>query len=218
VRLGDGSTAMMSPDGQLVAAIDPSNAAITVVPVGTGRPRHFVLKGFVINRVHWSRDAKQLYFSAPSSGHASRIYRLSLDGGTPQPLSPDGVNLTPTGVSPDGRYLPGTEVSSLRILFYPTAGGAGEVMPGILPDERIANWAEDSTAVYAYQIGEDNPFPLKVFRVDLKTGKRQLQKIIAPGDEAGIAVGAVRFTPDGKTYAYTADQGLAVLHVVDGLK
>jgi hypothetical protein len=91
-------------------------------------------------------------------------------------------------------------------------------MPGILPDERIANWAEDSTAVYAYQIGKDNPFPLKVFRVDLKTGKRQLQKIIAPGDQAGIAVGAVRFTPDGKTYAYTADQGLAVLHVVDGLK
>jgi hypothetical protein len=94
----------------------------------------------------------------------------------------------------------------------------GEIPKGMLPEERIANWTADGSGLFAYQIGHGNPFPVKVSRVDLKTDRRQLHVEIAPGDQAGVALGAVRITPDGKSYAYTADQGLAVLHVVDGLK
>jgi acyl-coenzyme A synthetase/AMP-(fatty) acid ligase len=42
--------------------------------------------------------------------------------------------------------------------------------------------------------------------------------VISPGDQAGLAPGALRITPDGKSYAYTADQGLSVLQLVEGLK
>lgn len=179
---------------------------------------HLPMKGFVINRAHWSRDGKQIFVSASEPGHASRIYRLGLEGGTPQPLSPEGVIMPITGVSPDGKYLPGVELSSNRTLFFPTSGGAPAVVPGLQPDERIANWTADGMGIFAYQIGIDKPFPVRIYRVDRKTGRRQLQVEIAPGDRAGVVLGAVRITPDGKSYAYTADQGLAVLHAVDGLK
>jgi Tol biopolymer transport system component len=218
VRMGEGALAMLSPDGQSILAIDPATDGIQVLPVGTGRPLHFALKGQVIERAHWSRDGKQIFFSAAQPGHAFRIYRLGLEGGTPQPFSPEGVTMTNTGVSPDGKYLPAVEVSSNRILFFPTAGGPGEIFAGLGANDRIANWTADGTGIFAYQLGADNPFPVKIYRVDRKTGRRQLHIEIAPGDRAGIALGAVRITPDGKSYAYTADQGLAVLHVVDGLK
>jgi serine/threonine protein kinase/Tol biopolymer transport system component len=218
VRLGEGAFAMLSADGQSLLAIDVASDGIQVLPVGTGRPMHFALKAFVINRAHWSRDGKQIFFSASQPGHASRIYRLPLGGGAPQPLSPEGVTMTNTGVSPDGRYLPGIDAASGRTMLFPTAGGPGESIVGILPEELIANWTEDGTGVFVFKQGQTGPFPLKVYRLDMKTGSRKLQEEIAPGDQAGIALGALRITPDGKSYAYTADQGLAVLHVVDGLK
>jgi hypothetical protein len=123
-----------------------------------------------------------------------------------------------TGVSPDGRYLPGIEIANNRTLLFPTAGGAGEPLPGILPGERIANWTADGAAVFAFQAGQDNPFPVKIYRIDRKSGRREFLREISPGDQAGTSLGAVRITPDGKAYAYTVDQGLAVLHVVEGYK
>ena len=218
VKMGDGANAMFSPDGQSVVAIDASNDGIQVVPVGTGQPIHIALKGFLVDRARWSHDGKYLFLAATQPGHASRIFRAALDRSAPQPLSQEGLILTSTGVSPDGKFLPVTEVATGRTLLLPTAGGEGEVAKGILPEERIANWTADSSGLFAYQAGHGNPFPVKIFRVDLKTGRRQLQVEIAPGDQAGVALGAVRITPDGKSYAYTADQGLAVLHVVDGLR
>jgi Tol biopolymer transport system component len=218
VKIGDGANAVFSPDGQSVAAIDPTNDGIQVVPVGTGRPIHIAAKGFVIERVKWSSDGKNIFFSATQPGRAARIFRQALDGSAPQPISQEGLTMTLTGVSPDGKLLPVIEVATARTLLLPVAGGDGSVPKGILPDERIANWTADGSGLFVYQSGHGNPFPVKIFRVDLKTGKRQLQVEIAPGDQAGVALGAVRITPDGKSYAYTADQGLAVLHVIDGLK
>ena len=121
-------------------------------------------------------------------------------------------------MSPDGGLLPVADIATEHLLILPIAGGRAETPQGLLPEERIANWTADGSGVFAYQLGQVNPFPLRIYRVDLKTGRRQLQVEIAPGDQAGVALGAVRITPDGKSYAYTVDQGLAVLHVVDGLK
>jgi Tol biopolymer transport system component len=124
-----------------------------------------LLKGFVINRAHWSRDGKQLFLSASQPGHASRIYRLGLEGGTPEPLSPEGVTMPVTGVSPDGKYLPGVEISSNRTLFFPTAGGPGEALPGLQPNERIANWTADGAGIFAFEQGQDIASPVKIFRI-----------------------------------------------------
>jgi len=220
VKLGEGYYAMLSPDGQRVLAIDPQNDAIQIFPVGPGRPAHLPFRGYTISRALWSADGRQIFFAASQPGHASRIYRTSTEGGAPQPLSTEGVVLTATGVSPDGRYMPGVEIATNKTLLFPTAGGAGEPLPGIQPGERIANWSADGAAVfvYTYQQGQDNPFPVKIFRLDRKTGRREYLRDISPGDQAGVSLGVVKTTPDGQAYAYTMDQGLAVLHLVEGYK
>lgn len=218
VKLGEGNMAMLSPDGRWVVAVDSSSNGIQILPVGPGRANHLALSGYVVVRAHWARDGKQIFFGGTQPGHGSRIYRISVDGGPAEPITPEGVVLTQAGVTPEGKYIPGLEPSTSETKLFPTAGGPGEVLPGILPRERIANWTADGAAFFSFQQGKDGTFPLSVYRIDRKTGQRQLIKEIAPGDRAGLSAGALRITPDGKSYAYTADQGLSVLQLVEGLK
>ncbi len=218
VKLGEGQFAMLSPDGQSVLAVDVDNAGIQIFPVGPGRATHLPISGYVVSRAHWGRDAKQAFFSGYQPGHGSRIYSISLDGGAPQPVSPEGLALTLTGVSPDGKYIPGLEAASGKHLLFPVNGGPGEAIPGILPGERIANWSAGSEAFVAFQYGQGSPFPATVYRVDRKTGKRDVMRQISPGDQAGASPGNIRMSLDGKAYAYTLDQALGVLHLVEGLK
>ncbi|MGA7322003.1 MAG: hypothetical protein WBW98_15940 [Candidatus Sulfotelmatobacter sp.] len=60
---------------------------------------------------------------------------------------------------------------------------------------------------------------LQITRVDLATGRRQPFKEIAPADPAGAqSIPSMRFSADGKSYAYALGRFLSDLYVVDGLK
>jgi hypothetical protein len=51
------------------------------------------------------------------------------------------------------------------------------------------------------------------------TGQRHLLLEAAPADRAGATgIGAILVTPDGKTYAYSVDQQLSQLQVIEGFK
>jgi hypothetical protein len=55
--------------------------------------------------------------------------------------------------------------------------------------------------------------------VELATGRREPWKEIAPADLAGVqGIPTVRFSADGKSYAYSTLRVLSDLYVVDGLK
>jgi hypothetical protein len=61
--------------------------------------------------------------------------------------------------------------------------------------------------------------PLKIALVDLATGRRQPWKEIAPADLAGAqGIPTIKFSADGKSYAYSTLRVLSDLYVVDGLK
>jgi hypothetical protein len=61
--------------------------------------------------------------------------------------------------------------------------------------------------------------PVKLTRVNLETGKRELWREITPADPAGIqSIASIRVSADGKAYAYSAGRVLSDLYVVDGLK
>jgi len=61
--------------------------------------------------------------------------------------------------------------------------------------------------------------PVQITRVDIASGRRELFKEIAPADPAGvISIPGIRFSKDGKSYAYSVGRVLSDLHVVDGLK
>ena len=61
--------------------------------------------------------------------------------------------------------------------------------------------------------------PVQITRVDLATGQRTPWKEIIPADPAGVqSVPSLRFSADGKSYAYSVARILSDLFVVDGLK
>jgi hypothetical protein len=61
--------------------------------------------------------------------------------------------------------------------------------------------------------------PMEITRVDIATGKRELWKEIVPADTAGVqSIPSVRFSADGKAYAYSVGRILSDLYVVDGLR
>jgi uncharacterized ParB-like nuclease family protein len=60
---------------------------------------------------------------------------------------------------------------------------------------------------------------VKIYKLDLTTGHKELAKEIMPSDSAGI-LGPVNvlLTPDGKGYVYAFNRHLTDLYLVKGLR
>ena len=77
VRLGEGSTGGMSPDGKWAASISTSKAAqITLFPTGAGQPRTINVSGLQHIQNGWARflpDGQRLSVNANEVGHATPL-------------------------------------------------------------------------------------------------------------------------------------------------
>jgi serine/threonine protein kinase/Tol biopolymer transport system component len=213
VRLGDGSFGVLSPDGQWVLAADGAPAKVVLLPTGVGEPRQLTDNKLDHFNLAWLPDSKSVIFSTAEPGHAFRTYLLGLQGGSPRPITPEGA--AGFRVTPDGKYILAIDAKRERWL-YPVAGGEPQKLNITTdPDERIVDFLDDGKSVLV----RTRSIPTKVVRVELATGKREPWKEIAPGDPAGVqSIPSMRFSADGKSYAYSTFRVLSDLYVVDGLK
>jgi serine/threonine protein kinase len=213
VRLGDGGFGALSPDGQWVLTADGSPSKLVLLPTGVGQPRQLTDNKTEHFSWGWLPDSKSVVFSTNDPGHEPRTYLLDLQGGTPRPITPEGV----TGglVTPDGKHLLTTDAKRQRWL-YPLAGGDPQKLNITFPPGAfILRFIDDGKSVLVGQRG----VPIKVGRVDLATGHSEPWKEIVPADPAGVqAIPSVKFSADGKSYAYSTGRILSDLYVVDGLK
>jgi hypothetical protein len=116
--------------------------------------------------------------------------------------------------SPDVTYFVSTPPSG-KGFIYPVAGGAPQEL-SLSPGDRLAGWSQDGQELFVFN---RNGLPAKVYRLNWKTGHRELMREIAPSDRAGTDnVNSLRVTPDGKAYTYSCIQDLSELHIVQGLK
>jgi Tol biopolymer transport system component len=161
----------------------------------------------------WLPDSKSIVFSAAEPGHSRRTYLLDIQGGTPRAITPEGT----TGglITPDGKFLLAVDGKRQRWL-YPIAGGEPQkfsILPN--PNERIMRFFDGGKSVLL----RTSTVPVQVTRVDIATGHRELWKEIAPADPAGVqSIPSLKFSADGKSYAYSVGRILSDLYVVDGLK
>ena len=213
VRLGDGGFGALSPDGQWVLAADGSPSKLVLLPTGVGQPRQLTDNKTEHFGWGWLPDGKSVVFSTADPGHGPRTYQLSVEGGTPRPLTPEGVS---GGlVTPDGKYLLAVDAKRERWL-YPVAGGEPQkVNFNLGPNEFALRFLIDGRSLLVAALG----VPIKVSRIELATGKREPWKEIMPADPAGVqTIPVVKFSADGKSYAYSTGRILSDLYVVDGLK
>jgi eukaryotic-like serine/threonine-protein kinase len=215
VRLGDGDWGSLSPDGRWVIATSTSERGeLSLIPTGAGNGKlipptnlikTYALPGFL-------PDGKHIVFMA-SDGQNWRVYTQDVSGGNPVAVTPEiGLNQTQAFqlASPDGKFVWIRDLQG-RLAIYPLNGSAPRPVPGLLAEDIPANWGTDSNFVYVYR----NDFPIMVYRLDLKTGRRVLVTQFSPKDAIGLdGVRALRMTPDGKAGAYSYIRALSVLYVV----
>jgi Tol biopolymer transport system component len=204
----------------VLAANNPSTRgtaeSLSLLPTGPGQARVLDRDGLVdFGWGAWLPDGKAVVFSASKADGGSHLYVQAPDR-KPRPIGPERARIPPFGnsVSPDGKYV--VALAGGQALLVPLDGtGEARAVPGLAPQEgdRVVQWSSDSRAVYAYRVGER---PMRVWLVDIESGRRRPWKEIAVDDALGGV--QLRVTPDGKTWLYAGRRILSELYLVEGLR
>jgi DNA-binding winged helix-turn-helix (wHTH) protein len=217
VILGEGIAQSLSSDGNwALSVVPPPDDHLLLLPTGPGNPKALErgpIERYQFIRAGWYPDGKHIFFAGNEAGHKQRCYAQSIDGGKPQPLTPEGIAFC--SVAPDGTllaltedfraqvYPPGTSMNPRREIQW----NKGEVPIG---------WTRDARFVYVVESSEQPP---SIVRLEVATGKRQPWKQMpSPSASTQIKADDMAITPDGQFYAYTYEFCLSDLYLVRGLK
>ena len=216
VRLGEGEFGTLSPDRQsVVVRVRGERLRLRVIPVGAGEARDVGIGDVVPNGWSWYfPDGRRLLFSGYRVAGVDELFVVSVEGGTPLPITRHGTWAGERPISPDGRWV---AVSNIWVNYIvPVGGGPSRVVPGTARGEVVLGWTEDSRGLYVFRRGE---VPARIDRVDVDTGHRQLWKELGPTDRAGVSlINYALITPDGRSYAYTFERSQTDLYLVTGLE
>jgi eukaryotic-like serine/threonine-protein kinase len=217
VRLGEGSSGGLSPDGKWAVALQTNQPTqLTLLPIGAGQPRTLNVSG--LQHIHngWARflpDGHMISIIGDETGHAPRCYLVDVATGHAKPVTPESVLCGPS--APDGRQIIGKSTSNV-ISVYPVDGGAPKLIPNLAPNFVPVQWSEDGSSLYGYHAGE---IPSRVYRVAFASGKETPVQEFRPGVPAGVVtVAPVVASRDGKKFAYSYNQTLSVLYLISGLR
>jgi hypothetical protein len=219
VRLGEGNALSLSPDAKWALSIMPiPNAPFLMLPTGTGDHKELPLGGVGPEQAAtWMPDGRSILFAGSESGHGLRLWVQSVEGGKPRPITPEGITAALPGfaVSADGKFVAAIGPERKAMLF-PLDGSSPRPLPGLEAGEYPLRFTPDGHTLYVWRRGD---VPVRVFRVDVETGRRELWKELLPADPAGVErISNVLVTPDGKGYAYCYARLLSDLFVVEGLR
>jgi Tol biopolymer transport system component len=213
VRLGDGFPTTLSSDGRWALCVTDR---LTILPTGTGEARP--LMPGAITGYWWAGflPTGRILSAGSEDGHGIRLY-LQDEKGSPRAVSAEGIDveILDIAVSHSGDLVAAVGPGR-KILLYPVEGGAPRELAGAEEGDAPVQWSIDDASLF---VVEREKLPAPVFRIDLRSGQRQLWKELIPSDPAGVNVLlTARITPDGKSYAYSYGQVLSELNLVDGLK
>lgn len=216
VKLGDGQSLALSPDGKWALSSRGDNQTdLFLLPTGPGEPRQLDGHKIIHSIARWFPDGKRILFSGTEANHGARLYLQDIETSKIQAISPEGTNALSFALSPDGTVAAAIGPDGKAYLF-PVSTGDPRVIPGMQAGEIPVQFSSDGRSLFVYRGGD---LPAKVFQLEIATGKRALWKQLMPPDPAGVEyVGPVLPTPDGKSYAYGYRRLLSDLYLVDGLK
>ncbi len=218
VRLGDGVSTMLSPDGrQALSIVFAQPPRLTMLPTGPGQPR--TLPRGPIAFYQWAGffpDGQRVLISGRAASKPARLWVQDLSGGSPQPITPEG-----TGTAFFNPLLPhGRSTAALtagrRLLEFPLDGGEPTPLLQLDAEERLLRWDRDGRALL---LARRLTVPVQVERLDLGSGRRETLRALVPADPAGVlTLASIHLAADEKSYAYTYGRLLSDLYVVSGLR
>ena len=160
----------------------------------------------------WFPDGHRILFTGNEPNQPPRTFTQDLEGGKPTPITPEGV--LATRVSPNQQFV--TSTAEGKLSLYPMAGGPAKVIAGLEPGESVIRWSGDGRYLYLRRLVE--PSFLKISRMDVATGRKELWKELKTPDPVGVQISQVVMTPDGASYAYSFQRDITTLYLADGLR
>ncbi len=219
VRLGDGLPQRFSPDGKWALTVYPWGVRPTaapqllLLPTGAGQPVTLTRDSISHHFATFLPDGKRFLFEGSEPGHALRNWVQDVGGGKPLPITPEGT--VGKSVSPDGKLLVAVDEEG-KFWLYPTYGGEPRALSGIEPEEDPLQWSSDGKDLF---VANGYVTPVRVYQVEVSSGRRHLLYNLAPSDAAGLwDIHPTLLTPDGKSYVYSDYKILSDLYVASGLK
>jgi WD40 repeat protein len=213
VRIGDGDSFGFSPDGRWVLSVrDQQTGQFTLLPTGAGEPKVLPKSGITSQGATWFPDGRRILISGNEPGRGSRLFVQDIPDGKARAITPEGVSFLFHVVSPDGKSIVATS-RDRTIGLYGVDPAEPRAVPGLEPDDVPL---ADGTSLFTYR---PTAPPLRVDKVDVKTGRRTLWKEIRPPDPSGIAqVGPIQIAPNEKSYVYSYRRVLGDLYLASGLR
>ncbi len=214
VRLGEGASCGLSPDGKWALAIVYTPPQLVIYPTGPGETRRLPRGGLeTYQSASWFPDGKSVLVVGNEAGRVSRCYAQDLSGGLPRAVTKEAA--TRGWVSPDGLQIvyatPAGTYSIQRV-----DGESAGIVPGLTPDDLVIGWSADGRALHLLRAAD---LPYRFERLDLASGQRELIHEVAPVDRTGVlGRGSAALTDDNKTYAYSYRRMTSQLYVVEGAR
>src|SRR5262249_48483423 len=222
----------LSPDGRsaLARTDETGTSRLVLLATGAGDTREIPLGGLEPFGGGFFPDGQHIYVNASERDEGVRVYVQTITGEGRRALTPPGFGANASAVSPDGSLLVVTDLQG-RLFLTSVDGGPMRPIPLRPAPGRLApvgapiHWAAEGRFIYVANASRElpsgilKPTPMRIARVDTRTGRVDPWREIAIPDPAGIT-GAVSFlmTPDRKAYAYSYGRILCSLYLVDGLR
>jgi dipeptidyl aminopeptidase/acylaminoacyl peptidase len=215
VALGPGTAAKFSPDGTTVAAgILTRPPQVALHPIGAGESRRLPVGDIVnLDYLNWFPDGKHLLLIGATEGQSLRTFEMDLEGGKPQPLGPP--DFIGRAVAKDGKRIAGRNALGEAVVFDRETQEATAV-PAIEPQEAFDKWTNDGQALL---VSSGTPVAVRMYRVEVATGKRTLLHTVELSEKAGSMLKLrLQYNENSKTYVYDTRRILGSLYVVEGLE
>jgi dipeptidyl aminopeptidase/acylaminoacyl peptidase len=218
IRLGEGYPTGLSPDGAWVISIQPpARDRLVLLPTGVGEPKPLPANGLNNLLASWFPDGRRILLLGNEPDRGARLFVTDSEGAAPRPITPEGVRSFGFGVSPDGRSVTAVGADGVVLLYDvdPSGGAAPRPVPGLAPGEVPLRWGSDGEALY---VARRDEIPVRIQRLDLRTGRKEPWRTIAPSDPAGITgIRPILISSDGSSYVYGYLRLLSDLYLVAGL-
>ncbi len=219
VRLGDGVSMALSPDGGWALSISasPNERQFILLPTGIGQSRTLPSRPGARLWGDWLPNGKEILFDTAEPGHGPRLYLQDVATGRIRAVSGEGVTLLFYShlITPDSRFV-AARGPDQKIHLYPLDGGAVRDIAGLAPGEEPIRWSADGRLLYIFRPGE---LPARIARLEIATGRREPWRELIPSDPAGVvSIRPPLFTPDGSVCVYSYSRFLAELFLVEGLR